>query len=51
MVNGEVYDYYFGARPAPDIEKMIRSILEGSPYPFRRCVQRDRQKQCVIKGA
>jgi hypothetical protein len=50
IVNGEVYDYYFGTRPAPDIEKMIRSILDGTPYPFQRCVQRDRRKHCVVTG-
>ena len=37
LVDGQVYDYFFGVRSADDVEKMLRAIRTGTPYPFRRC--------------
>jgi hypothetical protein len=50
LVNGEVYDYYFGSRSAADIEAMIQSILQGKTYPFERCVKRKTTRVCEIVG-
>lgn len=47
VVNGEVYDYYFGSRSAQDIEKMILAIREGKPYPFERCTRRASRAVCA----
>ena len=50
LVNGEVYDYYFGERSAIDVERMIVSILNSSVYPFERCIRRKSQGQCAEVG-
>lgn len=47
IVGGEVVDYWFGARSAPDIEEMILAVKTGSKYPFKRCVQRGPKWSCV----
>ncbi len=39
VVNGEVFDYFFGARSAEDIEEMLRAARDGTRYPFPRCVK------------
>ena len=37
MVNGEVFDYYFGSeRSADDVERMLIAIKTGTKYPFER---------------
>lgn len=46
LVDGRVYDYYFGTRDAAQIDSMIKAIEQGKGYPFDRCVKRDRQKKC-----
>lgn len=51
IVDGEVYDYYFGTRSADDIEAMITAIREGTKYPFERCLKRDADRGCALKGA
>lgn len=40
LVNGEVYDCYFGTRSAAEVEQMILSSTHGPPYPFERCIRR-----------
>ena len=40
LVNGEVYDYYWGTRSAAEIEKMIAAILNKTRYPFEPCAKR-----------
>lgn len=52
LVNGEVFDFYRGARSAEDIEKMILSIKSGEPYPFERCLKMysGRNSSCEVKG-
>jgi hypothetical protein len=47
LVGGEVYDYWFGARSALDIEEMIVAAKTGGKYPFKRCVQRGPRWSCV----
>ena len=49
VVDGKVFDYYFGTRSADEIETMIASILRGSRYPFERCVKRETQRKCAVK--
>jgi hypothetical protein len=47
MVNGEVYDYYFGTRSAKEVEQMIVAINGGGTYPYARCLKRNILAQCV----
>ena len=39
VVNGEVHDFFSGARTAEALQSMIRAIRDGTPYPFKRCVK------------
>jgi hypothetical protein len=39
IVNGKVFDYWWGARDAKDIEKMILSAQGNGAYPFNRCLR------------
>jgi hypothetical protein len=39
IVNGEVFDYFVGARSAQEIEGMISAVLTGSTYPVARCIR------------
>jgi hypothetical protein len=48
IVNGEIYDYYFGTRSAKEVEQMILAIKDGGKYPFRRCLKRDKSAQCAV---
>lgn len=50
LVDGEVYDYYFGSRSSSEVERMILSIRNGTKYPFERCLKRDLSKGCALKG-
>ena len=50
IVNGEVYDYYFGTRSAEDVEKMILAITKKEKYPFRRCVKMAGWGKCAVYG-
>ncbi len=49
LVDGKLYDYYFGSRSAQQVEQMILSIRNKTPYPFERCLKRDGRK-CAVKG-
>lgn len=40
IVDGKVYDYWFGAKDARDIEAAIAAILDGTAYPHSRCLKR-----------
>ena len=51
VVDGQVYDYYFGARSADEVEQMILSIRNGTKYPFERCLKRDADKGCSLKAS
>ena len=49
IVNGEIYDYYFGTRTADEVEQMILAIKDGGKYPFQRCLKLDRAtRKCVV---
>ncbi len=50
VVNGEVFDYYFGTRSAEEIERMLIAIELGSTYPFERCPKRSSAWRCDVKG-
>jgi hypothetical protein len=50
LVDGKVYDYYWGTRTAPEVERMLNSIYDGKPYPFERCVKRESQTKCAKKA-
>ena len=50
IVNDEVFDYYFGARSAESIVKMLEAIMTGSKYPFERCIKLSKARTCEIKG-
>lgn len=50
LVNGEVYDYFWGTRTAEEIEQMLVSVRTGSAYPFQRCVKRTQNKSCASPG-
>lgn len=46
LVNGVVYDYFWGTRSAEEFEKMILAIESGSKYPFQRCLQLYERGSC-----
>jgi len=51
IVNGAVYDYYFGTRSAASVEEMILAVQNGDPYPFDRCLKLSASTgQCAVKG-
>lgn len=39
IVDGVVFDYFFGTRSAEEIERMLIAISTGSAYPFTRCLK------------
>ena len=43
VVDGKVFDYWFGTRSAEDIERMLNSIRVSTAYPFNRCLRLNRQ--------
>lgn len=46
IVNGKVYDFYFGTRDAKEVEAMLTSIQTGTPYPFKACLKLGRKSAC-----
>lgn len=50
LVDGKVYDYYFGGRSAADIEAMLLAIRDRAPYPWPRCVRRGSRWGCEDGG-
>jgi hypothetical protein len=50
IVDGKLYDYYYGTRKAEEIEKMLKSIHENKPYPFPRCLKRESASKCATKA-
>jgi hypothetical protein len=52
VVDGEVYDYWFGQRSAEEILASVQAITNGSKYPFSRCIRRtaSRNGACEVKG-
>jgi len=50
VVDGEVFDYFWGSRTAQDYERMLTAIHSGTEYPFRRCIKVSRHGQgCEIR--
>jgi len=50
IVDGKLYDYYYGSRAAADIERMLKAIYDGKPYPFPRCLKRESASKCATKA-
>jgi len=52
IVEGQIYDYWFGAKGADDIEAAVAAILEGTRYPHRRCLKRTGggDRSCEIRA-
>lgn len=39
VVDGEVFDYYYGTRSADDIAARLVAIKRGGAYPYERCLE------------
>jgi hypothetical protein len=39
LVDGQLFDYFFGVRSAEDIEEMLLAARDGGRYPFPRCLR------------
>lgn len=39
VVDGEVFDYYYGTRTADDIAARLVAIKRGGAYPYERCLE------------
>lgn len=51
IVNGEVFDYYYGTRTAEKIISMLVSVKNNTKYPFDRCIKRGAARySCDTKG-
>lgn len=50
VVNNEVFDYFFGIRSAEQVEKMIETLRDGTPYPFTPCKRIAGLNRCEISG-
>lgn len=46
LVNGEVYDYFYGTRSAAQWEQMLVAIERGEASPLPRCLRLTRQRSC-----
>lgn len=50
IVDGKLFDYYYGTRKAAEIEQMLRAIYDEKPYPFPRCLKRETASKCAKKA-
>ena len=48
IVNGKIYDYYFGTRTAQEIERMLLAIQGTGKYPFKRCLKVNLARHCEV---
>lgn len=49
VVNGVVFDYFYGTRSAEDVERMLTAIRTGTAYPFPRCIKMHRMgRSCGV---
>lgn len=39
VVDGEIFDYYYGSRSADEIAPRLAAILAGGRYPYERCLE------------
>ena len=50
LVNGQVFDYFYGARSAEDMEEMLLAARDGGRYPFPRCLRLEANSRgCALK--
>ena len=50
LVNGQVFDYFYGARSAEDMEEMLLAARDGGRYPFPRCLRLEATTRgCALK--
>ena len=50
LVNGQVFDYFYGARSAEDMEEMLLAARDGGRYPFPRCLRLEATgRGCALK--
>ena len=47
LVDGEVYDYWFGTRDAKDLELKIAALTGGTRYPGARCTRLYTNRSCA----
>jgi hypothetical protein len=50
LVDGEVYDYFFGTRSAAQLESALLAIENGQAYPASRCLRWKSRRNCEIRG-
>lgn len=51
IVNGQVFDYFWGVRSAEEIVQMLAAIRTGGTYPFARCIKMSSQgRSCEVRG-
>ena len=51
IVNGQVFDYFWGVRSAEEIVQMLAAIRTGGTYPFARCIKMSNQgRSCEVRG-
>jgi hypothetical protein len=51
IVNGQVFDYFWGVRSADEIVAMLVAIRTGGTYPFARCIKMSNQgRSCEVRG-
>lgn len=53
LVDDEVFDYWFGASGAEEIEARIAALVNGKKYPYRRCIKHTglKDQSCEISPA
>ena len=50
LVNRQVFDYFYGARSAEDMEEMLLAARDGGRYPFPRCLRLEATgRGCALK--
>ena len=47
IVNGEVHDYWFGAKSAEEIELRIAAVVAGTAYPGKPCARLATHRKCA----
>jgi hypothetical protein len=50
LVDGKVYDYFWGTRTAVDFERMLVALRTGKKYPFKRCLKINSNGKCQAYG-
>lgn len=50
VVNGDVFAYWFGAKSAEEIEKMILAVRDNKPFPVEPCKRWRDMRNCTEFG-